>query len=84
MSESTITLALCPKCGAARQIGSYRRQFCSSCGWTRDRDPAPEKVMCCAECENPLSVTKLLGGSYCTHCNYVPSRHDLVLIPRKT
>lgn len=81
MADETITLARCPRCTKERRIGSYRRQFCT-CGWTKDRDPLPEKAMCCAECEKPLAVTKPLGGFYCTHCNYAPSMQDIVLVLR--
>ncbi len=83
MSEKGVTLAHCPKCGSGRRSGSYRRQFCPSCGWTRDRDPAPEKIFCCAECEKPLALTLPLEGLYCTHCDYAPSMQDTFLRPWK-
>lgn len=32
-------------------------------------------ILCCAECENPLSITTH-RGSYCMPCGYAPSMQD--------
>ena len=37
------------------------------------------RVLTCAECKNPL-VALAGGGSYCMHCNYIPSMQDTAIM----
>ena len=41
-----------------------------------------KRVLCCAECEQPLRRTAD-GGAYCDHCGYPPSMQDtfIKLVP---